>query len=60
MLLLTLSEELFEDPAKVEFARNMMLQNPHPQDPRPSAGSSAPARAMTPATGSPHSRCRCT
>ena len=32
LLLLTLSEELFEAPAKVEFARNMMLQNPHPQD----------------------------
>jgi len=33
LLLLTLSEELFEDAAKLEFARNMMLQNPHPQDP---------------------------
>ena len=33
LLLLNLSEELFEDPAKVEFARNLMLQNPHPQEP---------------------------
>ena len=33
LLLLNLSEELFEDPAKVEFARSLMLQNPHPQDP---------------------------
>ena len=33
LLLLNLSEELFEDPAKVEFARNMALQNPNPQDP---------------------------
>jgi 3-oxoadipate enol-lactonase len=33
LLLLTLSEELFEDPAQVEFARNMALQNPNPQDP---------------------------
>ncbi len=33
LLLLNLSEELFEDPAKVEFARNLMLQNPHPQPP---------------------------
>lgn len=33
LLLLNLSEELFEDPAKVEFARSLMLNNPHPQDP---------------------------
>ncbi len=33
LLLLTLSEELFEDAAKVEFARNLALQNPNPQDP---------------------------
>jgi len=33
LLLLNLSEELFEDPAKVEFARSLMLQNPNPQDP---------------------------
>jgi pimeloyl-ACP methyl ester carboxylesterase len=33
LLLLNLSEELFEDPAKVEFARNLFLQNPNPQDP---------------------------
>ncbi|MEA2331005.1 MAG: 3-oxoadipate enol-lactonase, partial [Thermoleophilaceae bacterium] len=33
LLLLTLSEELFEDPAQVEVARSMILQNPHPQDP---------------------------
>ena len=32
-LLLTLSEELFEDAAQVETLRNLMLQNPHPQDP---------------------------
>jgi pimeloyl-ACP methyl ester carboxylesterase len=33
MLLLNLSEELFEDASKVEFARNLALQNPHPQPP---------------------------
>jgi len=33
LLLLNLSEELFEDPAKVEFARSLFLQNPNPQDP---------------------------
>ena len=32
-MLLNLSEEFFEDAGKVEFARSMMLQNPHPQDP---------------------------
>ena len=33
LMLLNLSEELFEDPAKVEYARNLFLQNPNPQDP---------------------------
>ena len=33
MLLLNLSEEFFEDEGAVEFARNLMLQNPHPQEP---------------------------
>jgi len=33
LMLMNLSEELFEDPAKVEFARSLMLQNPNPQDP---------------------------
>ena len=33
LLLLNLSEEFFEDPAQVEFARNLFLQNPNPQDP---------------------------
>lgn len=33
LLLLNLSEELFENPGKVEFARNLLLQNPNPQDP---------------------------
>lgn len=33
LLLLNLSEELFEDPAKVEFFRGLMLSNPNPQDP---------------------------
>jgi pimeloyl-ACP methyl ester carboxylesterase len=33
LLLLNLSEELFENPDAVEFARNLMLQNPHPQPP---------------------------
>ena len=33
LLLLNLSADLFEEPAKIEFVRNMMLQNPNPQDP---------------------------
>ena len=33
LLLLNLSEELFEDEGQVELARNLALQNPHPQDP---------------------------
>ena len=33
LLLLNLSEEFFEDEGAVEFARNLMLQNPHPQEP---------------------------
>lgn len=33
LLLLNLSEELFENAEAVEFARNLSLQNPHPQPP---------------------------
>ena len=33
LLLLNLSEEFFEDEGAVELARNLMLQNPHPQEP---------------------------
>lgn len=33
LLLLNLSEDFFENAEAVEFARNLMLQNPHPQDP---------------------------
>ena len=33
LLLLNLSEEFFENEAAVQFARDLSLQNPHPQDP---------------------------
>ena len=33
LLLLNLSEEMFENQEALEFARNLMLQNPHPQQP---------------------------
>jgi len=33
LLLLNLSEEFFENEAAVRFARDLSLQNPHPQDP---------------------------
>ncbi len=33
LLLLTLSEEFFENEEAVDNARNLMLSNPHPQDP---------------------------
>ena len=33
LLLLNFSEEFFEEPAQVEFVRNLTLQNPNPQDP---------------------------
>ncbi len=33
LLLLNLSEEFFESDAAVQFARDLALQNPHPQDP---------------------------
>jgi 3-oxoadipate enol-lactonase len=33
LLLLNLSEEMFENPEAVEFARSLMLQNPNPQAP---------------------------
>lgn len=33
LLLLNLSEEFYENEAAVQFARDLMLQNPHPQDP---------------------------
>jgi pimeloyl-ACP methyl ester carboxylesterase len=32
LMLLTFSEQFFENPDQVEFVRGMMLQNPHPQD----------------------------
>jgi len=31
-MLLTFSEEVFENDKQVDFVRNMMLANPHPQD----------------------------
>jgi pimeloyl-ACP methyl ester carboxylesterase len=33
LLLLNLSEEFYENADAVQFARDLMLQNPHPQDP---------------------------
>jgi 3-oxoadipate enol-lactonase len=33
LMLLTLSEEFFENREMVEYVRNMMLANPHPQEP---------------------------
>lgn len=33
LMLLTLSEAFYENRAAVEFVRNMMLSNPHPQEP---------------------------
>ena len=32
LLLLTMSEEFFENPESVKWMRNLMLNNPHPQD----------------------------
>ena len=33
LLLMNLSEEFYENAEAVRYIRNMMLQNPHPQDP---------------------------
>jgi 3-oxoadipate enol-lactonase len=58
LLLLNLSEELFEDPGAVDFARNLMLQNPHPQPPEAfarqlAAGSRHDARDRLPSLSMP-------